>query len=548
MPQVIIEQPGVPPLTVPLSGAEISFGRADDSDVVLVADEVSRHHAKICLRNNKIVLIDLNSLNGTYVNRQRIVERVLTHMDEIWFGSRCRMIYRDDTHFGNPAEAARASISDSQIVQNVHRIRAEMDRVGNSMTLIGQAGATVSGAPKPAPGQAVGAVDMMQMSRAFRRLDALYKASQIMASHFNLNERLSDVLDLVIDVLGAERGFVMLREEGASNLVVKVAREMGKQLEASSPSMGIAGRAAIDGEPVLMVDRATDQEFGMRDSIIMSQIVSAMCVPLKIEDRILGSIYVDSRTQQAAFTEEDLELFCSLAAQSALAIDNVRLHDKVVEAEKKRLNFSRFLPSAIVDKILSEESVIELGGQKTRVTTLFCDIRGSSQLAERMTPQNLVDLLNEHFTAMTEIVFNWHGTLDKYIGDEIMAVFGAPISTGEDTFSAVCAALDLQRRNQELNAVRRYEGQPEIHVGIGIDTGDVIAGYIGSPMRMDYTVVGDRVNTAKRFCDMAEGGKVVVGQETWEEIQDRVNGSTIGSVRLKGKEQPVLAYEILSLK
>jgi adenylate cyclase len=197
---------------------------------------------------------------------------------------------------------------------------------------------------------------------------------------------------------------------------------------------------------------------------------------------------------------------------------------------------------------MSEDTANELGGQKARVTTLFCDIRGSSQLAERLSPQEMVELLNAHFTAMTEIIFNWRGTLDKYIGDEIMAVFGAPISTGDDAYAAVCAALDLQRVNQELNVDRRRDGQPEIQVGIGIDTGEVVAGYIGSPMRMDYTVVGDRVNTAKRFCDMAAAGKVVVGQETWEEIEDRVAGVPIGNVRLKGKEQAVLAHEIVSLK
>lgn len=546
MPQVIIEQPGVPPMTVPLSGEEIHFGRSEDSDVVLVADEVSRHHAKICQHGDKIVLVDLKSLNGTYVNRQRVVERVLSHMDEIWFGSKCRLIYRDDTHFGRGGTAT-LSANDSKLIQNMDRIRAEMDRVGDSMTIIGRY-TPIPGAAHKTPVPEATPEDVLKMGQAYRRVAALYKASQVMASHFDLNKRLSDVLDIVMGILGADRGFVMLREEGTPNLNVKVAREMGQELVASSPSMGIAGRAAIDGEPVLMVDRSTDQEFGLRDSIILSQIVSAMCVPLKIKDRILGSIYVDTRKHDVTFTEEDLELFSALASQAAMAIDNVQLHDQVVEAEKKRQNFGRFLPRAIVEKIMKDDSSLELGGQKTVVTTLFCDIRGSSKLAERLSPQQLVELLNEHFTAMTEIIFNYHGTLDKYIGDEIMAVFGAPISSGDDAYDAVSAALAIQRRNAELNAVRVRENQPEIHVGIGIDTGEVIAGYIGSPMRMEFTVVGDRVNTAKRFCDMAEPGKVVVGHETWLAIKDRVNGTPIGTVMLRGKEQSVHAYKILSLR
>ncbi len=544
MPQVIIEQPGVPPRTVPLSGKEVTFGRSEDSDVILVADEVSRHHAKMQREGDRTMLVDLKSLNGTYVNRQRIVERVLSHMDEIWFGSKCRLVYRDDTQYGRGTE----SRPESKLLRNMDKIRAEMDRVGNSMTMIGRStpvlGTMVSQELHPE----ANAEELMRMGQAYRRMASLHKTSQVMASNFDLNERLARVLDIVMEVMDADRGFVMLRDEATNSLNVKVAREMGKELAASSPSMGIAGRAAIDGEPVLMADRATDQEFGMRDSIIMGQIASAMCVPLKIENRILGSIYVDTRQASVTFGEEDLELFASLANQSALAIDNVQLHQKVVEAEKRRQSFSRFLPHGIVEQILSNDTDIELGGQKASVSTMFCDIRGSTQLGEQLAPHQLVELLNDHFTAMTEIIFEFRGTLDKYIGDEIMAIFGAPLAMPDHDIKAVSAALALQRRNEELNVIRRADGKPEVQIGIGIDSGDVIAGYIGSPMRMDYTVVGDRVNTAKRFCDMATAGKVVVGDETWKAIQDQVNSRPLGTVMLKGKEQPVQAHEILSLK
>jgi adenylate cyclase len=545
MPQVIIEQPGVPPRTVPLSPGEIQFGRSEDSDVVLVADEVSRHHAKILYREDKVILVDLKSLNGTYVNRQRVVERVLSHMDEIWFGSKCRLVFRDDTNFGKAKR--EDSTSDLSLVRSMDKIRAEMDRVGNSMTMISRRqGDTPTGLKTPPP-QAT-PEEILMMSQAYRRLAALYEASKVMASRFDLNKRLSDLLDTAIAVMGAERGFVMLREGGSSNLNVKVARQMGRELEASSPSMGIAGKAAIDGQPVVMGDREQDAEFGMRESIIRNQISSAMAVPLRMDDRILGSMYIDTRKSGAAFGEEDLELFASLATQSAMAIDNVRLHEQMVESEKRRQNLGRFLSPAIVEKIINEGSELELGGRKQRVTTMFCDIRGSSALAERLSPQQMVALLNEHFTAMTEIVFTNQGTLDKYIGDELMAVFGSPIPSEDDALQAVTAALAIQKRNGELNAVRAREGRPQFELGIGIETGDVIAGYIGSPMRMEFTVVGDRVNVAKRFCDMAAAEKVVIGQETWSKVQDKVISRPIGTVVLKGKEQPVQAHEILGLR
>ena len=546
MPQVIIEQPGVPPMTVPLSGPEIRFGRSEDSDVVLVADEVSRNHAKICRVGNKSILFDLQSLNGTYVNRQRIVERVLSHLDEVWFGSRCHMVFRDDTQYGkdNPEDTPR--VANPDLVKNLDKIREEMDRVGNSMTMIGR--------PTPPYMEEAKAKEIeaspdaiVKMSRAYRRLAALHKASQIMASGFDLRERLAQVLDMVMETMEADRGFVMLREDGTNNLNVKVAREMGRELEASSPSMGIAGRAAIDGEAVLMVDSQNDSKFGMRESIIRSEIMSAMCVPLKIESRILGSIYLDSRKAHVTFNEEDLELFASLASQSALAIDNVRLHEKVVDAEMKRQEFGRFLSPSIVDKIMAEEKAVELGGQRARVSTLFCDIRGFTNTAERITPIELVALLNEYFTAMTEIIFQYQGTLDKYVGDEIMAIFGAPVSIENDALAAVSAAIAIQALNAELNLVRQSQGRTVIQLGIGIDSGEVTAGYFGSPMRMEYTVMGDRVNTASRFCGIAEAGQVIVGEETWRSIEGKVEGHHIGAIRLKGKELEVNAYEVTSI-
>jgi adenylate cyclase len=544
MPQLIIEQPSVPPMTIPIAGEEMHFGRAEDNDVILVADEVSRHHAVVCRRGSKTILIDKNSLNGTYVNRQRVVERVLSHLDEIWFGGKCRMVYRDDTYFGR--DSPREEKSESKLMRDVDKIRAEMDRVGNSLTMIARSSRTPLPGARPTPQTTP--EDVLNISRAYRRLSALYRASEFISSEFDLQKRLSNVLDKVIEVMEADRGFVLLKDESSNNLHVSVAREMGQDLAASSPSMGIAGQAAIDGEPVLMANAATDQDYGLRESVVRQQITSAMAVPLRIEDRTLGSIYIDTRRRDVEFNNEDLELFVALAAQSAMAIDNVRLHAKMIDTEKKRANLSRFLSPTIVDEIMKTDSTLELGGQKHVVTTLFCDIRGFTQIAERVPPKLMVDILNEHFSAMTQIIFEEKGTLDKYIGDEIMAVFGAPISNDEDALRAVRAALAIQAKNVELNTLRADESRPILHLGIGINTGEVIAGYIGSVMRMEFTVVGDHVNIARRLCDIAKPGQVVVGGTTYQLVGDKVDAHPVGNVMLAGKAIPVDVYEILGLK
>lgn len=552
MPQLVIEQPGIPPMAIPIAEKPISLGRAEDNDVVLHAEEVSRYHARIWRSKNRTIVTDLKSLNGTYLNRQRIVEHPLKHLDEIWFGSKCHLLYRDDTVYGSLEELPGGGKSrrNNALETSIHNIRREMDRVGRHLTLLGQG---VHAAARPSTPEGQGPMmpdpdDLRRMSRAYLRLEALHKAHLVISSDFDLKTRLNDMLVAIMGVLQAKRGFVLLRDEKTDALRAVVSLRMGGDLTASSPSMGIAGRAAIDGEPVLMENRDTDREFGDRISIIAKRITSAMCVPLKVKQTVLGSVYVDTDAPDTRFSEDDLELFSSLASQAALAIDNVRLHDRVVESEKRRLTLARFLPGTLVDKIMSESESLALGGRKTRATTLFCDIRGSSKIAEQLDPQSLVTLLNEHFTAMTEVLFSHSGTLDKYIGDEFMAVFGAPIACGDAAYHAVCAALEMQQKNRQLNTVRIAERRPPLELGIGIDSGEVIAGYIGSPRRMDFTVVGDRVNTAKRFCDMAGPEQVVIGQETWEAVRERVDARPMGTLILKGKQRTVHAYEVTGLR
>ena len=490
------------------------------------------------------MLEDLKSLNGTYVNRQRVVQRVLTDKDEVWFGGKCRAIFMDDPE---EVKSARRQKGDSKLSRELAGIRDEMEAVTANLSMIGKvAGESTLKGETPAP---VHKIEVEKMGRAFRRLDALYRASKLLASEFDLQKRMEDIIDLAIDITDAERGFLILREEGTDKFAASVARKMGQELSVSSPSMGIARKAAIEGEPVLMANSSDDSRFGSRQSIIAQRILSAMCVPLKIEDRNLGALYVDSRQLGFNFNEEDLELFQALANQSAMAIDNVRLYERMLESEKRRASLGRFLSPGIVEMIMQQDSILELGGGQTReVTTMFCDIRAFTPMAEGMTPADLIALLNQHFTAMTEIIFRHKGTLDKYVGDEVMALFGAPFDTGADARLAIEASLEMQTKNAELNLNRIERGWPTFEIGIGVNTGEVIAGYVGSPDRMDFTVLGDHVNVASRLCSYAKAGQVIAGSLTYEHVKDLVEAECHGTPSLKGKVASVTVYHILRLK
>lgn len=545
MAELYIEQPGLAPITVPLTGKTVFLGRAEDNDAILLADEVSRHHARIEYRQGKLVLVDLKSMNGTYVNRQRVAERVLSDQDDIWLGSKCHISFRNRDSGVAEATPEPAGQS-SSIIQDLDLIRAEMDRVGSSMTLIGKQGlAAVQETPVT---DDTTRRELVSMSRAYRRVAALYDASKLMASEFDLDRRLVGTLDKVMEVMEAERGFVMLRDDTTGGLTISVARQMGHDLHEGSPSKGIAEKAANDGEPILMANREEDDRFGGRASIIRQAITSAMCAPLKTEGRIIGSIYLDTSRPGAVFTNEDLELFTSLAAQCAMAIENVRLYRDMVAAEKKRANLGRFLSPAVVEEVMKQDTSLRLGGDKHTVTPLFCDIRGFTPIAERLAPIDLVRLLNQHFTAMTELIFNHAGTLDKFIGDEIMAVFGAPLPGPKDAERCVRAALAMQAKNAELNTIRERDGLPTFDVGIGINTGEAIAGYVGSPERMEFTVVGDSVNIARRFCSLAGPGQIVIGEPTYTLVEGIVEARPTGSVMLKGKSTTKHGFEVLGMK
>jgi class 3 adenylate cyclase len=216
--------------------------------------------------------------------------------------------------------------------------------------------------------------------------------------------------------------------------------------------------------------------------------------------------------------------------------------------EARRANLSRFLSPRVVDLVMEKDASISLGGLKCTATVLFCDIRGFTPLSEQLPSDKLIDLLNQHFTALTEVVFHHQGTLDKYMGDEIMAVFGAPYSGENDVASAVAAALEMQTVNKALNLKRTQAGLPTFEIGIGVDTGEVVAGYIGSPNRFDYTVIGNHVNSARRLCSLAKAGAVVAGDGTYSVVGNRVDALALGDHLLRGKREPVACYSITALR
>jgi adenylate cyclase len=219
------------------------------------------------------------------------------------------------------------------------------------------------------------------------------------------------------------------------------------------------------------------------------------------------------------------------------------------EKEKKKIRgaFQYYLTNSVINEMLKDPSKLKLGGDKKDLTVLFSDIRGFTTISEKLSPEELVRLLNEYLTAMTNIVFKYEGLLDKYIGDAIMAVFGAPLDQPDHAERACRTALEMTAELGKLQKKWESEGRPVIRIGVGINTGDMVVGNMGSDMRFDYTVMGDSVNLGARLegINKEYGTSIVISQYTYERIKDRLFCREIDSVRVKGKHVPVKIYELI---
>src|SRR5205807_1071675 len=297
-------------------------------------------------------------------------------------------------------------------------------------------------------------------------------------------------------------------------------------------------------QPILIDDVSADERFSGSESIKISGLRSAMCAPLVGTNQLFGILYVDNLERASAFSQEELNVFALVAAQAGAAIDNAMAHQKIARGALQRSALERFLSPEVAEMVVANPD-IRLGGVNQKVSVMFADIRGFTPMSENMGPEQVVEILNEYFTRVTDVIFDFGGTLDKYIGDAVMAVFGAPISKGNDAAHCVNAAIQIQRLLIELNRDAAARKWPELRVGIGINTGIVTAGNIGSPRRIDYTVIGDTVNTASRLMSNATGGQILISQATAGDLGDSFDLQRLPPLMVKGRTEPVQVFNVV---
>ena len=295
---------------------------------------------------------------------------------------------------------------------------------------------------------------------------------------------------------------------------------------------------------LLSQDAKTDAQFSGADSIVSQGVRSTICAPLITESNVHGVLYADRLDPFASFTPDHLEMISAVAAQTAVTVETVKAHKRLAREEVARANYSRFMPEYVVKQLLENPDSFRLGGVNQVVTVLFADIRGFTAFSEKEKPEKVVGLLNRYFSVMTDIIFEHGGTLDKYIGDGLMAIFGAPTATEEDALNAVKAAVTMQKRLAQLNTELTSEGYGLISVGIGLHTGEATIGYIGSNKRSEYTAIGDTVNLASRLESSAVGGQILMSEATAAASGNLVPVNTLEPMTVKNRVQPVNVLEV----
>jgi adenylate cyclase len=540
---------------LPLSPQDVyTIGRAPDNRVVLNDPRASRYHAHVKFQDGAYVLFDgsldgKRSANHVFVNGEQRLEHPLSDGDSVQIGaSRLRLDLSDERRKSPETRFEDKRLGHTQLLVSANDI---------IRAALGTSGARRGAIPATAERNFAEALnaELEELRGKARILALLYDMSNTLGSVFDLDSIFDKACEVILSATPADRVVALLCDESKQDaegdedldVVAMRVRDETRADRARKQPIGrtITRKVMRERQALLSQDAAADMEFAGVHSIVSQGVHSTICAPLITETRVHGALYADRLDPFTSFTRDDLELVSAVAAQTAVAVENARAHERLAREEVARANYGRFLPEYVVQQILENPDSFKLGGVNQTLTVLFADIRGFTRLSEHAAPERVVQLLNNYFTAMSDVIFAHGGTLDKYLGDGLMALFGAPTASPQDACNAVAAAVRMQQRMEEINAQLRAEGLSEIAIGIGLHTGVATVGYIGSERRSEYTAIGDTVNLAARLEQNAQPGQIILSDATARAAE----GADCGfhprpPITVKNRVQPVPIFEV----
>lgn len=509
-------------------------GRANDNSIVIKNQNVSRYHAEIEVKRRSWILKDLGSRNFTFVNQEKINQSKLKSGDEIRFTTEKFMFFLKKEDF------EETSIFDNSIPtqkQDSKSIRKEISLETSQFEL-----KTLFLEEEELSGSVLKLTQQNVYQRNVDKLKVLLQVSKALSSPQSLDKLLDKILNLLFEIINVDRAAILLLNENKKKLECKAFKgKLTTNEKTPFYSRQIINWVYKNGKVLATGDASADQRFKTAESVVKQQIHASMCIPLKPKEDIIGVLYLDNLYIQEIYSDEDIEFVTALAVQAAIAIDNTRLYERIESEAVLRSKLELFFPSSVRKKL---KEVDQLEIIEREVTVLFADITGFTELSSRKKPREIIEILNEYFNAVIEdIVFKHEGTLEKYIGDALLAVWGVPYKQPDDPYRALISAIEMQQAVQKLNENWRKKRNLEIQIHIGLNTGRVAAGNIGSDKLIQYATIGDTTNVCSRICDVAKGDEIVISSSTFNKLNiSDIPITKMPLVKVKGKSHPLQLY------
>ncbi|MFC1707271.1 adenylate/guanylate cyclase domain-containing protein, partial [Planctomycetota bacterium] len=406
----------------------------------------------------------------------------------------------------------------------------------------------------------------VELERTYEEVASLYEVGKAISSVMDMRTLLEVIMGGAKQIMNAQGSSLLLVNEDTGDLEFEVAKgSAGDSLMKLRVKIGegIAGTVAQTGEPLLIEDAYQDPRFNPSyDKATGFRTRSILCVPLRSKEadkRVIGVVQAINPKSGKPFSFSDLERFVSFSGQASIILENAQLYeslrenrDELKEALERERNLSiekakmgKYMPKELVDQIHRDrEGVLALGGRLIHATILFSDLKGFTSISETLPPGDVVCQLNEYMTVMANIVEKHSGLVDKFIGDGLMAVFPSGEAKEESATCALHAAVEMLEGLKTLNAKWEAEQKPLLQMRIGLHSGEVISGNVGSETRMDYTVIGDSVNLASRMESSAQPGQVLFTESCRRLVGNAFRVEMLGRIKVKGKEKPVQAYSL----
>lgn len=541
VPKLIVKQGGQS-REVPLTKDTLSIGRTPENDIELKDSLISRKHTSIVKKGDRYVVYDLGSSNGTFVNRERVEMKPLDNGDVIRVGD-SEIQYVEDSA-ARPVPARGGTFRDERRPTEIpgsQQIVKHVDEIAESFSFDITGALSKGLSLRDIRGEAVGEKAAKESKMFF----ILFQVGKALSSAGTLDDMLHTAVKLIFEIVNAERSVILLKDPTTGELTTRQAYHRqrglvdGKEINISRT---ISSQVMNDKVSIITSDALQDPRFMAGLSIVQYNIRSALCVPLWEADRVYGAIYLDNLAKSYAFTKDDLELMTAIANLVAIRIKQEETAVKLRREETLRANLSKYHSPDHVKLLMERGGDVGLEVAERDVTVAFIDVVESTQMAEAHNPAEVASLLNEFFQMATNAIFQHDGHVNNFIGDEVMAIFNAPLDMTDHPGQAVRACASFLK---ELNQFNQTHPEKAFKVRCAINTGPVVAGNVGAAAHIKYTVLGDTVNVAARLSKTPQINSIVIGERTYDRVKNVFKTRDLGEMALKGKEKPQHAYEIV---